>query len=103
MPESSSKPTPSSSGRPTRVLGFTQGSAYSPALFLRKTALNVTALGPYVTDVYIDDLVIPISLNIATTFDQLSRDTVRDALFHLTGLAGTRWDPPTAEEVNSLD
>ena len=98
---SSPTPTPSSSGRPTR--GIFQGSACSPALFLSKTALNATTLGLHASDVYVDDFVLPASLNLAAIFDQLSRDTIRDALLHLTGLDPTRWTPPTAEEINSLD
>ena len=101
MPDSSPAPTPSSSGRPTR--GIFQGSACSPALFLSKAALNATAFGLHANDVYVDDLVLPLSTNLATIFDQLSRDNIRDALLNLTGLDPTRWTPPTAEEINSLD
>ena len=103
MPDSSPTPTPSSSGRPTHVHGFLQGCACSPVMFLSKSALKATASGPNANDVYIDDLVLPISLNLATIFDQLNRDTIRDAIIHLTGLEPTRWDPPTAEDINSLD
>ena len=103
MPDSSPTPTPSSSGRPTRIHGTFQGSACSPALFLSKTALNATAFGLHANDFYVDDFVLPASLNLAAIFDQLNRDTIRDALLHLTGLDPTRWTPPTAEEINSLD
>ena len=97
MPDSSSTPTPASSGRPNHIRGIPQGIAYAPPLFLIVSKILLAAHDPTNTDegLYIDDLVTPVFPDLKAAYDRVSRDMVHGTLLAMT--------PASPKDMQALD
>ena len=104
MSDSSSTPTPASSGRPNHLRGIPQGIAYAPPLFLIVSKI-LLAHDPTHTDegLYIDDLVTPVFPDLKAAYDRVSHDMVHDTLLAMTRTNPSLWAPASPEDMHALD
>ena len=105
MPDSSSSPTPASSGRPNHPRGIPQGIAYAPPLYLIVSKIVLATHAPTFVndDLYMDDLVIPIFPDLRAAYDQISHDMVRGILPAMTRTNPDLWTPASPEDMQALD
>ena len=105
MPDSSSTPTPASSGRPNHPRGIPQGIAYAPPLFLIVSKILLAAHDPTNTDegLYIDDLVTPAFPDLKAAYDRVSHDMVHGTLRAMTRTNPNLWTPASPDDMQALD